>query len=81
MKNNVQQTVHYCELYGVTIDRIVKDDDECNILLCKNADIDINKVISFLVSAKKILFVIINYRGTFYKEGAPTIFFHLHLSF
>ena len=41
------------ELYGVTIDRIVKDDDECNILLCKSADIDLNKVVSFLVSAKK----------------------------
>ena len=35
------------ELYGVTIDRIVKDDDECNILLCKSADIDLNKVVSF----------------------------------
>jgi len=23
------------ELYGVTIDRMVKDDDECNILLCR----------------------------------------------
>lgn len=43
------------ELYGVTIDRIVKDDDECNILLCKNTDIDLNKVISFLIRAKKIL--------------------------
>lgn len=41
------------ELYGVTIDRIVKDNDECNILLCKNNDIDISKVISFLVRAKK----------------------------
>lgn len=41
------------KLYGVTIDRIVKDDDECNILLCKNADIDISTVISFLVRAKK----------------------------
>ncbi len=41
------------ELYGITIDRIVKDDDECNILLCKGADIDINKAVSFLVSAKK----------------------------
>lgn len=41
------------ELYGVTIDRIVKDDDECNVLLCKNNDIDISKVISFLVCAKK----------------------------
>ena len=41
------------ELYGVTIDRIVKDDDECIILLCKGADIDLNKAVSFLVSAKK----------------------------
>lgn len=41
------------ELYGVTIDRIVKDDDECNVRLCKNNDIDISKVISFLVCAKK----------------------------
>ena len=41
------------ELYGVTIDRIVKDDDECNILLCKGADFDINNAVSFLVSAKK----------------------------
>ena len=41
------------ELYGVTIDRIVKDDDECIILLCKSADIDLNKAVSFLVSAKK----------------------------
>ena len=41
------------ELYGVTIDRIVKDDDECNVLLFKKNDIDISKVISFLVCAKK----------------------------
>lgn len=40
------------ELYGVTIDRIVKD-DECNLLLDKKYDIDIDKVISFLVCAKK----------------------------
>ena len=31
-------------LYGITIDRIVKDDDECNISLCKNASMDINKI-------------------------------------
>lgn len=41
------------ELYGVTIDRIVKDDDACNILLCRSADIDIDQAVSFLVSAKK----------------------------
>lgn len=27
-------------LYGITIDRIVKEDDECNISLCKNASMD-----------------------------------------
>ena len=32
-------------LYGITIDRIVKEDDECNISLCKNASMDINKII------------------------------------
>ena len=31
-------------LYGITIDRIVKEDDECNISLCKNASMDINKI-------------------------------------
>lgn len=41
------------ELYGVTIDRIVKDEDECNTVLCKNNDIDIHNVISFLVYAKR----------------------------
>jgi len=30
------------ELYGVTIDRIVKGDDECNISLSQKADVDIN---------------------------------------
>lgn len=40
------------ELYGVTIDRLVKD-DECNVVLCKTNDLDINSVISFLVRAKK----------------------------
>ena len=40
-------------LYGITIDRIVKDDDECNISLCKNASMDINKIIEFFLVAKK----------------------------
>lgn len=40
-------------LYGITIDRIVKEDDECNISLCKNASMDINKTIEFLLVAKK----------------------------
>lgn len=40
-------------LYGITIDRIVKEDDECNISLCRNASMDINKIIDFLLVAKK----------------------------
>ena len=41
------------ELYGVTIDRIVKGDDECNISLSQKADVDINAAIPFLIRAKK----------------------------
>lgn len=41
------------ELYGVTIDRIVKENDECNISLCANAGHDINKTSAFLLLAKK----------------------------
>lgn len=40
-------------LYGVTIDRIVKEDDECNISLCRNSNMDIDKIIEFLLAAKK----------------------------
>lgn len=41
------------EVYGVTIDRIVKDDDECNVLLCNHNDMDIKQIILFLIQAKK----------------------------
>jgi len=41
------------ELYGVTIDRIVKDDDICNLLISKKADLDIDEVVTFLIHAKK----------------------------
>lgn len=41
------------DLYGVTIDRMVKENDECNISLCQNASIDINKIAAFLLLAKK----------------------------
>jgi len=40
-------------LYGVSIDRIVKDDDECNISLHNPADIDIEEAIKFLIHAKQ----------------------------
>ena len=41
------------ELYGVTIDRIVKDNDECSVPLYQNTNIDINRIIDFLIIAKK----------------------------
>lgn len=46
--------IQLSKLYGVTIDRIVKDNDECNISLCRNTSVDIQR----LVSLEKILMVI-----------------------
>lgn len=43
-------------LYGVSIDRLVKEDDECNKALCQKGDIDIEKLIEFLLEAKKQTF-------------------------
>lgn len=45
--------IQLSELYGVTIDRIVKEDDSCNILLLEKANIDMRDMISFLVLAKR----------------------------
>ena len=41
------------DLYGVTIDRMVKDSDECNRSLCPENSVNINKIIQFLLVAKK----------------------------
>ncbi|MBP3477660.1 MAG: helix-turn-helix transcriptional regulator [Lachnospiraceae bacterium] len=41
------------ELYGVTIDRIVKENDECKIALSPKADIDIKEITAFLIKAKR----------------------------
>lgn len=41
------------ELYGVSIDRIVKGDDECNISLCAEKNINVNDMAEFLVWAKR----------------------------
>ncbi len=41
------------ELYGVTIDRIVKEIDECNTSLFSKSNVDINQMIDFLVYAKR----------------------------
>jgi transcriptional regulator with XRE-family HTH domain len=40
-------------LYGVTIDRIVKEDDECNTLLRQKAETNKNEIIDFLIRAKR----------------------------
>lgn len=45
--------IQLSELYGVTIDRMVKDDDECNALLHRKSDIDISSVIDFIIKAKR----------------------------
>ena len=45
--------IQISELYGVSIDRIVKDDEECNICLQSPADIDIEEAIHFLIRAKQ----------------------------
>ena len=40
-------------LYGVIIDRIVREDDACNVSLCRSASVDISKLVDFLLLAKK----------------------------
>lgn len=45
--------IQLSELYGVTIDRIVKDDIECNIALNQNGNNDMNEIIAFLIRAKQ----------------------------
>lgn len=41
------------DLYGVSIDRMVKENDECNISLTPGAGVDINKIVPFLILAKR----------------------------
>lgn len=41
------------QLYGVTIDRLVKEDDSCNKALNQKGEIDFNKLIEFLIRAKQ----------------------------
>lgn len=41
------------DLYGVTIDRMVKENDECNISLTQSTNVDINKIVPFLLLAKR----------------------------
>lgn len=41
------------QLYGVTIDRIVKEDDDCNTALCSVKNINVNEITEFLILAKK----------------------------
>ena len=41
------------ELYGITIDRMVKEDDECNLTLSAKAELDYDEIVPFLIRAKK----------------------------
>lgn len=41
------------QLYGVSIDRIVKNQDDCNLLLNQTTSVDCDAMISFLMRAKK----------------------------
>lgn len=45
--------IQLSELYRITIDRIVKDDDECNISLQNHAYANIDEAIHFLIRAKQ----------------------------
>lgn len=45
--------IQISELYGVTIDRLVKDDNGCNVSLQQKADIDVREIVSFLIRAKR----------------------------
>ena len=45
--------IEMSELYGVSIDRIVKDDDECNLCLHSLTDMDIDEAVQFLIRAKQ----------------------------
>ena len=45
--------IQLSNLYGVTIDRMVKENDECNISLGRSTSVDIQKLIEFLLLAKK----------------------------
>ncbi len=75
-------------LYGVTIDRIVKENDECNISLCKSASVDINKMIKFLLAAKRNTYASsdnktnscrINSHDFCYKDNAAYIYYDSYL--
>lgn len=52
------------DLYGVTIDRIVKENEECNMPLCKNTSIDFHEIISFLRLAKKNTYAAADHKTT-----------------
>ena len=45
--------IQLSNLYGITIDRMVRENDECNISLGKSTSVDIQKLTEFLLLAKK----------------------------
>ena len=76
------------ELYGVTIDRIVKEDDECNISLQPAGNVDIDKIVSFLLLAKKNTYAAadnkvqasrINSHDFSYKDNTGLVYYDTYL--
>lgn len=49
----VYSLIQLSDLFGVSIDRIVKEDDACNVSLQSYADIDLKSVVPFLIRAKQ----------------------------
>lgn len=45
--------IQLSELFGVSIDRMVKEDDLCNLCLQSTADVKMDEVIPFLIRAKQ----------------------------
>lgn len=45
--------IRLSEIYGVTIDRIVKEDDECNTSLRQKGAVGTNELTAFLIRAKR----------------------------
>lgn len=49
--------IQLSELYGISIDRIVKDNEECNINLFGKSDSKIHEITQFLIRAKQNTYV------------------------
>lgn len=60
----LNRLIDLSNLYGVTIDRIVKESDGCNIPLCGEDTHNINKIRDFLIKAKRNTYAASNNKTT-----------------